>query len=209
MIGLFAAAWLSCSYPPETARIQQAGPPTAAVAMDAPVFWAIVDRTAVHESDPDRQLEALRAELVALTAEEVVAFRNAFEAQLARAYSWDLWAVAYVAHGGASDDGFEYFRRWMVSKGRASFERLLTRPDDLADMLVDEVEGGLEFEEIFYVADEVWSEKTGLDPAEMPVDPVSMTVGREPRGVPFEDEPEHLESRIPKTWARFGAHPLG
>jgi hypothetical protein len=209
MIGLFAAAWLSCSYPPETARILQARPPTAAVAMDAPAFWAIVDRTAVHESDPDRQLEALRAELVALTAEEVIAFRNAFEAQLERAYSWDLWAVAYVAHGGASDDGFEYFRRWMVSKGRASFERLLTRPDDLADMLVDEVEGGLEFEEILCVADEVWSEKTGLDPAEMPVDLVSMTAGREPRGVPFEDDPEHLESRIPKTWARFGAHPLG
>jgi hypothetical protein len=42
MIGLFAAAWLSCSYPPETARILQARPPTAAVAMDAPAFWAIV-----------------------------------------------------------------------------------------------------------------------------------------------------------------------
>lgn len=209
MIELLAAALMTCTYPPETARVQQVIQTTSPRTMDEQRFWTIVDRTAVHESDPERQVEALRAELMALTAEDVVAFRNAFEAQLERAYSWDLWAVAYVVHGGASDDGFEYFRRWMVSKGRTSFERLLARPDDLADMLVDDVDGVLEFEEILYVTDEVWGEKTGLDPAEMPVDLASMTVGCEPRGIPFEDDPDHLKRRIPRTWARFGDHPLG
>ena len=177
--------------------------------MDEQTFWAIIDRTAVHEADPDRQTEALRAELEGLTADEVVAFRNAFEAQLARAYTWDLWAVAYVAHGGASDDGFEYFRRWMVSKGRAAFEHLVAQPDDLPDMLVAEVEGVLEFEEILYVTDEVWAGKTGQDVGEMPVDLTSMTLGREPRGEAFDEDPDHLAQRLPKTWARFGNRPLG
>lgn len=209
MIALVAAALLASACAPDETRVAQAVETGSVQAMDETRFWAIVDRTAVHGSDPERQVEALRSELEALSAEDVVAFRNAFEAQLARAYTWDLWAVAYVAHGGASDDGFEYFRRWMVSKGRTVFERLLARPDDLPDLLVAGFDDILEFEEILYVTDEVWAEKTGQDGSEMPGDPTTMTIGREPRGEPFEEDPQHLAQRLPKTWARFGNRPLG
>ena len=209
MIALVAAALLASACARDEPRVQQAGQAGSVQAMDEAHFWAIVDRTAVHESDPDVQVETLRRELEALSAEEVVAFRNVFEAQMARAYTWDLWAAAYIAHGGASDDGFEYFRRWMVSKGRAVFERLLARPDDLPDLPVAAVDGVLEFEEILYVTDEVWAGKTGLDGGEMPGDPASMTLGREPRGEPFDEDPQHLAQRLPKTWARFGNRPLG
>jgi hypothetical protein len=209
VIALVAAALLASACAPDETRVTQAVQTGSVQAMDEARFWAIVDRTAVHESDPDRQVETLRRELEALSAEEVVAFRNAFEAQLARAYTWDLWAAAYIAHGGASDDGFEYFRRWMVSKGRAVFERLLARPDDLPDLPVAAVDGVLEFEEILYVTDEVWAGQTGLNGADMPGDPASMTLGREPRGEPFDEDPQHLAQRLPKTWARFGNRPLG
>lgn len=209
MTALLAAALLAAACAPGETRVQQATEASAAQAMDEARFWAIVDRTARHKVDPEQQVEALRSELVALSAEEVVSFHNAFEAQLARAYTWDLWAVAHVAHGGASDDGFEYFRRWMVSQGRAAFEHLLAHPDDLPDMLAADVAGVLEFEEILYVTDEVWAVKTGQDGGEMPVDLTSMTVGREPRGEPFEEDQEHLAKRLPKTWARFGNRPLG
>ena len=209
MIALVAAALLASACAPDETRVTRAFQTGSVQAMDEARFWAIVDRTAVHESDPDRQVEALRSELEALSVEEVVAFRNAFEAQLARAYTWDLWAAAYIAHGSASDDGFEYFRRWMVSKGRAVFERLLARPDDLPDLPVAAVDGVLEFEEILYVTDEVWAGKTGMDGAEMPGDPASMTWGGEPSGEPFDEDPQHLAQRLPKTWARFGNRPLG
>ncbi len=209
MIALVAAALLASACAPDETRVTQAVQTGSVQAMDEARFWAIVDRTAVHESDPDRQVETLRRELEALSAEDVVAFRNAFEGQLARAYTWDLWAAAYIAHGGASDDGFEYFRRWMVSKGRAVFERLLVRPDDLPELPVAAVDGVLEFEEILYVTDEVWAGKTGLNGADMPGDPASMTLGREPRGEPFDEDPQHLAQRLPKTWARFGNRPLG
>lgn len=209
MIAILAAALLASACAPEETRVQPTVQTGGVQAMDEARFWAIVDRTAVYESDPERQVEALRSELEALSAEDVVAFRNAFEARLVQAYTWDLWAVAYVVHGGASDDGFEYFRRWMVSKGRAVFERLLAQPDDLADLLVGEVDGVLEFEEILYVTDEVWAAKTGRDGSDMPGDPASMTLGREPRGEPFDEDPDHLAQRLPKTWARFGNRPLG
>ena len=176
--------------------------------MDDRRFWMIVDRTAVLEADPERQMEALRDQLEALSADEIVAFRNAFEAQLARAYTWDLWAVAYTAHGGASDDGFEYFRRWLVSKGSETFEALLADPDGLADRLVEDVDGFPEFEEFLYVTNDVWSEKTGQPASDMLVDLTLMTVGQDPRGEPFPEDPEELERRFPKTWKRFGSRPL-
>ena len=42
-------------------------------------------------------------------------FEAAFRRYLNEAYTWDLWGAADVIHGGCSDDGFEYFRRWLVS----------------------------------------------------------------------------------------------
>lgn len=208
MIAAFAAALLAVTDPQCTTSTRQDEIAIGAQPMDEQRFWAIIDRTALHEANPEDQMEALRAELETLSAQEVLAFRNRFEAQLARAYTWDLWAAAYVAHGGASDDGFEYFRRWMVSKGQVVFERLLAHPDDLPDLLVPDLEGVLEFEEILYVTNDVWGEKSGQDGAEMPIDMGSMTLGREPSGEPFEDDPEYLERRLPKTWARFGKQPL-
>ena len=208
MVLAFAAALMISASPPGLAPLQRHDGATQMQPMDEQSFWTIIDRTAIYEADPARQIDALRAELEHLSADEVVAFRNLFEVQLKRAYTWDHWAVTYVVHGGASDDGFEYFRRWMVSKGHAVFEHLLVHPDDLADMVVADVDGVLEFEGILYVTNDVWSEKTGQDAAEMPMNLDLMTMGLEPLGEPFVDDPAHLERRLPKTWARFGNDPL-
>ena len=209
MIAVLAAVFLAATGPGTAMPTAPTEAEMAVQRMDGQRFWAIMDRSAVHEADPEAQLDALRAELEALPAEEVLAFSHAFEAQLERAYTWDLWAVAYIAHGGASDDGFEYFRRWMVSKGQVFFERLLAHPDDLAGLLADDIEGVLEFEEVPYVTYEVWSEKTGQPVADMPAEMASMTLDRQPRGEPFDEDPEQLERRFPNTWARFGNAPLG
>ena len=41
-------------------------------------------------------------------------------------YNWDLWALAYIAQGGCSDDAFEGFRAWLILQGREIFELALT-----------------------------------------------------------------------------------
>ena len=85
-------------------------------AMPADQFWQIIERAARSEGDPDAHLEALRMGLSELSAEEVISFEVAFRRCLNEAYTWDLWGAAYVVQGGCSDDGFEYFRRWLVSR---------------------------------------------------------------------------------------------
>lgn len=44
-----------------------------------------------------------------------------------------FWAAAYVINGGCSDDGFEYFRGWLITQGREVFQQALSDADSLAD----------------------------------------------------------------------------
>jgi hypothetical protein len=171
-------------------------------------FWPIVDATVAYEADEEEQIEALKEALAALSPANLIAFEAALQRQMQRAYTWDLWGAGYVVHGGMSDDGFEYFRRWLISKGRAVYEQVLVRPDDLADLLGDGSEGALEFELFAYVAGDVWRSKTGgsIDtfydraPGGLP--------GAKPEGEPFDEGDNHLAARYPKLWRRFGNNPL-
>ena len=169
-------------------------------------FWALIGRTTDYEADPERQLEALRQALRNLTPSEIEAFERAFQREQRKAYTWDLWGAAYVLNGGASDDGFEYFQRWLISKGRRVFESAVADPDSLADIAAPDAQGASEFEEFAYVAGHVWGEKTGMDPFRDPKALFPYTgapPASQPSGVPFEEDPEYLAKRYPKLWARF------
>jgi hypothetical protein len=101
-------------------------------------FWNIVDK--VHQAsdgDMDKKCELLDAELRRLTLEEVLSFHAHFHGCEDRAYSWELWAAAYIIGGGCSDDGFSDFRSTLISMGRQTFERALADPQSLADMDYD------------------------------------------------------------------------
>lgn len=172
-------------------------------------FWALIGSTTAFESDPERQLSHLRAALEKLSVEDIEAYEATFDKQMKRSYSWDLWGAAYVVHGGASDDGFEYFRCWLISKGRGVFGKVMAELDSLADILEPNGDGVLEFEEFAYVARQVWGEKMGLPGNKMPNAANMIYPGLEPSGTRFQEDPEYLSKRYPKLWQRFGTRPLG
>lgn len=166
-------------------------------------FWAIVDHSARFEADTDLQLVDLHASLMRLSPSQIADFERMFDETMRNSYTWDLWGAAYVTNGGASDDGFEYFRCWLISKGRRVFEQVNSSPDSLADIIADGETGDFEFEEFAYVARDVWSNKTGNDWNEMPI-VANMIYDAEPKGTPFSDDPKELQHRFPKLWRRFG-----
>ena len=178
--------------------------------MPADKFWQIIERAADSDHDPDAHEKALRAALHELTLEEIISFEVAFRRYLNNAYTWDLWGAAYVVHGGCSDDGFEYFRRWLVTRGRDVYEAALADPDCLAQQDVQPGPWNVwEFESIYYVATKVFNEKGGDGDVRNYSEPEAGMGGPGPSGEPFQEDVEHLARRYPKLSQRFGTEPLG
>ncbi|WP_128376675.1 DUF4240 domain-containing protein [Streptomyces cavernae] len=116
--------------------------------MDTTDFWALIERARRRVADPSDS-ETVAEEAVALLAvrpvEEIVAAQQAFWELMALSYRSALWGAAHIVNGGCSDDAFEYFRGWLITQGRETFERVVADPDALADLTVirDSVYDGL------------------------------------------------------------------
>jgi hypothetical protein len=101
-------------------------------------FWNIVERVhAASDGDMDRKCEMLDSELRRLSFEEVRSFHGHFHECYDRAYTWELWAAAYIIGGGCSDDKFSDFRSTLISMGRHTYQQALADPQLLADIDYD------------------------------------------------------------------------
>jgi hypothetical protein len=98
-------------------------------------FWSIVDaaRTAAGEDVEDRVPELLDR-LSKLPVEAIEKWQRHYQQQLVKAYRWDLWGAAFVMNGGCSDDGFRYFRDWLISEGQTIFTNAVADPESLAEL---------------------------------------------------------------------------
>lgn len=199
VIGTSIALFLAGFIPYASAK--DAGP----AAMTEARFWSIIAEAVPYAADREKQTAVLRASLEKLTLRELEGYEAIFAQEMRASYSWDLWGAAYIIQGGASDDGFEYFRRWLISQGREAFERAKADPDSLADLPMPDSVEDREFEEIAYLALDVWGEKSGRDPSKMP-NPVRLTPGEKPSGLRFSEDPAALKKRYPKLWTRFGTN---
>jgi hypothetical protein len=99
--------------------------------MDAERFWEIIEQAKHDTIDSEKQVEHIYAALKTLPPDEIIEFDYLYDDYRFQAYRWDLWGAAHVMNDGCSDDGFEYFRGWLISRGRAVYEKALSDPDSL------------------------------------------------------------------------------
>ncbi|MFI6060286.1 DUF4240 domain-containing protein [Streptomyces sp. NPDC051286] len=105
--------------------------------MDTTDFWNLIDDARTQVADPadaEAVVERASALLAARSLHEIVAAQQLFWDLMAASYRAPLWAAAYTINGGCSDDGFEYFRGWLIAQGREVFERVVADPDALAEL---------------------------------------------------------------------------
>lgn len=127
--------------------------------MDEERFWKIIAKAC--RANP-RQAEEWdgrsQAELEKLEPDEIIEWNHIFDRLAARAYTVDLWGAAYLINGGASDDGFYYFRCWLIGMGRKVYEAAVANPDSLADAVVPGIDAEAE---IYAAAHQAWMAVTG------------------------------------------------
>jgi hypothetical protein len=144
--------------------------------MDEGRFWEII--AAACQPDPrqaddwDRQLQVA---LTKISPDEIVEWNHIFDRLAARAYTVDLLGAAYIINGGAGDDGFYYFRCWLICMGRDVYEAAVVDPDSLAAVLVPGIDAEAE---TYAAAHQAW-----------------MTVTGRPDTAPYPARNEHAEAR--------------
>ncbi len=163
--------------------------------MDDDRFWTLVAaaREAAGDDVEDR-VAGLEQALLPLEPAELIGFQRKYDELLARACRWSLWGAAALLQGGCSDDGFRYFRDWLISEGEAVYEAALADPDSLADADPD---APFELEAFGYVASEVYEQVADEEmPRRRSNDPA------EPLGKPWEED--ELTALFPRLARRVG-----
>ncbi len=142
-----------------------------------------------------RHVRALELLLAELPDAELLSFQTHLDALRDDARTWELHGAGQLACGGLGDDGFSDLRTWLVSQGRAAYERVLGEPDALVDVAPPDLDERIDDAEGWgYVALELWDARRD---GEMPRPAFG---GDEVRGALVTDP----QVRYPRLWARYG-----
>lgn len=167
-------------------------------------FWAVIAQaTADRPGSPAEVAERAIADLAARDPEEIVAWGRHLDKVMVASGTEDLWAAAYLIHGGCSDEGFDAFRGWLIAHGRDAVAGSVRSPDSLADMpaVRSAAESGAVFEagEVLSIAAEAYAKATG---SELPAGDRPVTRPDAGDLWDFDDE-EEMRRRLPRLSALF------
>ena len=127
-------------------------------------FWAIVSKSLENSIDEQEQEEKLIEEITHLSPKEMIGFRLRTDKLLQETYNAEMWCAGYIMNGGCSDDGFEYFRNWVISRGKETYYQAKENPDSLIkEVSDDKYEFEYEFESFWYVALDAFKRRTDKD----------------------------------------------
>jgi hypothetical protein len=127
--------------------------------LDEELFWKIVERS-LKAKGQSQQEKLLVTEIEKLSYMEMIGFSLRTDELLHDTYTSEMWCAGYILNGGCSDDGFEYFRNWVISRGKNVYYKAKSDPDSLISV-VDENAEYYAFEGFSFGAHTAFKNKTG------------------------------------------------
>lgn len=131
--------------------------------LDEDLYWKIIDASLKNSTNQNEQEQFLISEISKLAPKQMVGFRLRTDKLLYDTYTSEMWCASYLMNGGSSDDGFEYFRNWVISRGKEVFYNAKRNPDTLISQKDFAEEDIYEFELFWYVALEAFEKNTGKE----------------------------------------------
>lgn len=128
--------------------------------LDEDLYWTIIDKSLKNARNQDDQEQYLISEIGNLTPKQIIGFRLRTDKLLYDTYNSNMWYAGYILNSGCSDDGFEYFRNWVISRGKTTYYNAKQNPDNLISEVNSELEM-YDFESFWYVTLEAFKQKTG------------------------------------------------
>jgi len=188
-------------------------------------FWSLIDEARLKVGN----MKAIPVWLEERLTERSLAEIHDFGAWLAhfmgRAHVAPLWNAGSIIAAGLSDDGFVYFKCWLISRGKAVYEAALLEPDSLVDLEYPDHQPergflgrpSVNLEKLIYVYAFAYNKKCGNPQYASPITPPAGWVspaGCQPYGKPPEvrhedllgpDDVEERLERFPRLMRRFEA----
>lgn len=168
-------------------------------------YWNLVDNSLKVTQDKDQQGQFLISEIKKLSPHEMIGFTLRTYRLLNEMYTSEMWCAGHIMNKFCSDDGFEYFRCWIISRGKEVYFKAKANPDYLVNEVVEDCKV-YEFELFGVVADEAFEEITGeylldyieyVDPGTAAEDFTPITFNWHP------DNPESMKKICPKLYDTF------
>ena len=172
--------------------------------LDETIFWNIVDSSVKNTKNQEAQELFLVNEIEKLTPKQMIGFRLRTDKLLYDTYNSEMWCAGYIMNGGCSDDGFEYFRNWIISRGKKVYYKAKENPDSLISVFVAG-EDYYDFESFWYVALTAFENKTGKELYDYIADDFKTNEGNYPN-FEFtwkEEEPETMKAICPKLFEKM------
>ncbi|MER5400240.1 DUF4240 domain-containing protein [Streptomyces sp. NPDC002599] len=143
--------------------------------MDTEEFWNLIERargTAVDLADVEDIAERATVLLAGYAPRDILGAEQVLQELMAASDRVPLRAAAWVISGGSPcfDEGFDYFRGWLIAQGREVFERVVAHADRLAELpeISASAPEGIEpdGEGILGIAQDAYERATGAEPPE-------------------------------------------
>ena len=172
--------------------------------LDETLFWNIVASSLENSKSQDAQERFLVKEIEKLTPKQMIGFRLRTDKLLYDTYNSELWCAGYIMNGGCSDDGFEYFRNWIISRGKDTYDNAKENPDTLISEFVEGQEY-YDFEGFWYVALTAFENTTGKELYDYIADDFKTNEGNYP-DFEFtwkEEAPETMKAICPRLFEKM------
>ncbi|WP_188930070.1 DUF4240 domain-containing protein [Puia dinghuensis] len=128
--------------------------------MDEEKYWQIIDQSLKEGPYQSYQEQYLIHKLRKLSIVEIVKFELRTDELMHNSRTNQLWCAASLLNDGCSDDAFDYFRYWLISRGNKVYHDALKNPDSLIEEIIPNKQY-YRFETFGYMAYKVFTEKTG------------------------------------------------
>ncbi|MBX9671407.1 MAG: DUF4240 domain-containing protein [Candidatus Obscuribacterales bacterium] len=174
-------------------------------------FWELIAKARKLANDDEQLSDELVKLLSKESEEKILSFGHIFEVLHNRSYKSDLWCTVYVACGGCSDDGFDYFRGWLIGRGKDVFYAAMSDPDSLLTefQTLKKQEGFPENEMMLGVASSAYEEKTGKGDFYDQLEETGRPEPREELEMNWSEDDEDSMSKIcPRVFKKFWHDPF-
>ncbi len=173
--------------------------------MKADAFWSVIERARGDAARVTEQIATMSPVEIAEWHATYYRLHNALHRR-------ELWGAAHLIlggccsqwddsyRGGCSDDGFHYFKAWVIGKGRAAYEAALRDPDALEPFVTEtDLDELCANEPLSYAAEEAY-ERAGGDRGAL-AEKRNSNEGEEPSGERIAEV--DLPRRFPALGKRF------